>query len=85
MSTLPSRNIALLLIGFQRDYFDPDGILFSVVEESHRISGTLEHTIQLIDSIIDSPVTIVNTPIVSVEKKPAINAFFNKGFVILII
>ena len=67
MSTLLSRNIALLLIGFQRDYFDPDGILYSVVEESHRISGTLEHTIQLIDSIIDSSVTIVNTPIVFSE------------------
>ena len=67
MSPVSPRNTALLLIGFQRDYFDPDGILYSVVEESHRISGTLEHTIQVIDSILDTPITIVNTPIVFSE------------------
>ena len=58
---------ALVLIGFQKDYFDPEGALYSVVEESHRVSGTLEHTIQTIDSIADSPITIVNTPIVFSE------------------
>ncbi|ABI47339.1 cysteine hydrolase [Synechococcus sp. CC9311] len=67
MSPVSPRNTALLLIGFQRDYFDPDGILYSVVEESHRISGTLEHTIQVIDSILDTSITIVNTPIVFSE------------------
>lgn len=67
MSPMSPRNTALLLIGFQRDYFDPDGILYSVVEESHRISGTLEHTIQVIDSILDTSITIVNTPIVFSE------------------
>ncbi len=65
-SFIPSKT-ALLLIGFQRDYFDPDGILYSVVEESHRLSGTLEHTIDVLDKIIDSSVTIVNTPIVFSE------------------
>ena len=67
MSSELTRKIALLLIGFQRDYFDPDGILYSVVEESHRLSGTLEHTIQVIDAIIDTSITIVNTPIVFSE------------------
>lgn len=67
MSSLSSRKTALLLIGFQRDYFDPDGILYSVVEESHRLSGTLEHTIQVIDAIIGTSITIVNTPIVFSE------------------
>ncbi len=67
MSPMSPRNTALLLIGFQRDHVDPDGILYSVVEESHRISGTLEHTIQVIDSILDTPITIVNTPIVFSE------------------
>ena len=70
---------ALVLIGFQKDYFDPEGALYSVVEESHRVSGTLEHTIQTIDSITESPITIVNTPIVfsetykEIENKPARN------------
>lgn len=67
MSSLSPGKIALLLIGFQRDYFDPDGILYSVVEESHRLSGTLEHTIQVIDAIIGTSITIVNTPIVFSE------------------
>ena len=67
MSSVSPNKTALLLIGFQRDYFDPDGILYSVVEESHRLSGTLEHTIEVIDTIVDSSVTIVNTPIVFSE------------------
>lgn len=58
----PSKT-ALVLIGFQKDYFDPNGALYSVVEESHRVSGTLEHTIETIDNILKTPVTIVNTPI----------------------
>lgn len=58
---------ALVLIGFQKDYFDPQGALYSVVEESHRVSGTLEHTIETIDNIAESPITIVNTPIVFSE------------------
>ena len=58
---------ALVLIGFQKDYFDPKGALYSVVEESHRVSGTLEHTIKTIDNITESPITIVNTPIVFSE------------------
>lgn len=67
MPSLSPSKTALLLIGFQRDYFDPEGVLYPVVEESHRLSGTLEHTIQVIDKILDSPVTIVNTPIVFSE------------------
>jgi nicotinamidase-related amidase len=67
MSSLSSCKTALLLIGFQKDYFDPDGILYSVVEESHRLSGTLEHTIQVINAILDTSITIVNTPIVFSE------------------
>ena len=67
MSALDPNKTALLLIGYQRDYFDPDGLLYSVVEASHRLSGTLEHTLEVIDSILDSPITIVNTPIVFSE------------------
>ncbi|WP_413324893.1 cysteine hydrolase [Synechococcus sp. MIT S9503] len=58
---------ALVLIGFQKDYFDPKGALYSVVEESHRVSGTLEHTIETLNNISESPITIVNTPIVFSE------------------
>jgi len=62
----PSRT-ALVLIGYQKDYFDPKGALYSVVEESHRVSGTLEHTVETLDNITESLITIVNTPIVFSE------------------
>jgi len=32
---------ALILIGFQNDYFASDGILTSVIENSERATGTL--------------------------------------------
>ena len=64
MSTIDPQKTALILIGFQRDYFDPDGILYSVVEESHRVSGTMAHTLALIEAYQDSEMLMVNTPIV---------------------
>jgi nicotinamidase-related amidase len=60
-------NTALLLIGFQHDYFDPSGILHGVVEESHRVSGTLANTIQMIETFKDSSMVMINTPIVFSE------------------
>ena len=64
MTTIDPARTALLLIGYQRDYFDSDGILYSVVEESHRVNGTLANTIDLIESFKDSRLLMVNTPIV---------------------
>ncbi|MCH2145466.1 MAG: cysteine hydrolase [Phycisphaerales bacterium] len=67
MASVDPGKTALLLIGFQRDYFDPKGILYSVVEESHRVSGTLAHTLRLIEAYKDTPMVMVNTPIVFSE------------------
>ena len=67
MEALNPKQTALLLIGFQRDYFDPDGILHSVVQESNRVSGTLEHTLDVIESLKDSAVSMISTPIVFSE------------------
>jgi nicotinamidase-related amidase len=67
MTSCTERNTALLLIGFQHDYFDPSGILHGVVEESHRVSGTLENTLKLIEFFKDSDMTMVSTPIVFSE------------------
>ena len=55
---------ALLLVGYQRDYFEPDGILYSVVEESLQENGTLEHTLQLIEAFKHTEMTMVRTPLV---------------------
>ena len=65
--TIDPRRTALVLIGFQRDYFNEDGILHGVVEESHRVSGTLENTLEFIETFKDSEMLMVNTPIVFSE------------------
>lgn len=67
MKPVDTNKTALLLIGFQRDYFDPEGVLYGAVEESHRVSGTLANTLALIDAYRDSTMTMVNTPIVFSE------------------
>jgi nicotinamidase-related amidase len=65
--TLNPETTALVLIGFQRDYFSPEGVLHGVVEESHRVSGTLDNTLAFIESYRDSEMLMVNTPIVFSE------------------
>ena len=55
---------AVVLIGFQNDYFSPEGILHSVVEESSRITGTLENTVALLERLVATPVLLISTPII---------------------
>lgn len=54
---------ALLLIGFQNDYFAQDGILHAVVEESSRVSGVLENTLDLLRRRGEDFGLVVSTPI----------------------
>ncbi|WP_373079075.1 cysteine hydrolase family protein [Zhongshania sp.] len=56
-------NTALLLIGFQNDYFAKDGILHSVIEESSRVSGVLQNTLGLLEDASQVFDLIVSTPI----------------------
>ncbi len=67
MSTIDPSKTALLLIGYQRDWFDSDGIFNSVIEESTRVSGTLENTEALVNRVLDTGMTIISTPIVFSE------------------
>lgn len=55
---------ALILIGYQNDYFSPDGILHSVIEESSRITGILANTLYLVERLLSTPVLLVSTPII---------------------
>ena len=57
------RNTCLLLIGFQNDYFSPNGILHGVVEESSKVTNVLSNTINLLDCLEPTSVLIVETPI----------------------
>jgi nicotinamidase-related amidase len=59
---LPDRT-ALILIGYQNDYFATDGILHSVVEESARVTNILENTVALLQKLINTSVLLIATPI----------------------
>lgn len=56
-------NTALVLIGFQNDYFAQDGILKGVIEESATATHTVENTINLLKSLVKTPVLLISTPI----------------------
>lgn len=55
---------AIILIGYQNDYFSTDGILHSVVEESSRITGTLENTVALLEQLAPTSTLLIATPII---------------------
>ncbi len=59
-----TKQTALILIGFQNDYFAPDGILHKVIEDSARVSNVLDNTVDLLEHLRDSNVTIISTPII---------------------
>lgn len=54
---------ALILIGFQNDYFSPRGILHTVIEESSRVTGVVKNTLNLLDQRASDFALVVNTPI----------------------
>lgn len=67
MNEIDPASTAILLIGYQRDYFDEKGALHEVIEESSRVSGTLGNTKAMLDGLADSSVTMISTPIVFSE------------------
>ncbi|MDX8399920.1 MAG: cysteine hydrolase family protein [Gallionellaceae bacterium] len=52
---------ALILIGYQNDYFSDDGILHKVIESSAK--NVLSNTLKLLENLSPTPVTIISTPI----------------------
>jgi nicotinamidase-related amidase len=55
---------ALILVGYQNDYFAPDGILRGVIENQQSVDGTLENTMNLISCLASTDLAIISTPIV---------------------
>ncbi len=55
---------AVVLIGYQNDYFASDGILRSVIDAPDRINNVLSRTLALIEAVKNSPIVLVTTPIV---------------------
>jgi nicotinamidase-related amidase len=53
---------AIILIGFQNDYFLKEGVLNGFVEESSKVTGVLSNTLHLIKELED--VLFIATPII---------------------
>ncbi|WP_414565217.1 MULTISPECIES: cysteine hydrolase family protein [unclassified Anabaena] len=60
---MESEKIALILIGYQNDYFSPDGILYRVVEESSKVTNVISNTVHLLECLFSTSALIVTTPI----------------------
>ena len=60
-------NTALILIGYQNDYFASDGILSSVIEESANTNKCLSNTLNVLDFAKSSKVLSISTPIIFTE------------------
>jgi nicotinamidase-related amidase len=58
------KTTALILVGYQNDYFAKDGILRGVVEEPNRVDSVLASSLAFIGEAAKTPMTIISTPIV---------------------
>jgi len=59
----PSKT-ALLLIGFQNDYFAADGILHGAIEDAARLRRVVENTRTVLDTLGPSLGLVISTPII---------------------
>lgn len=55
---------ALILVGYQNDYFAKDGILRGVVEDPHGVDRVLSTTLDFIRDLAATDATIISTPII---------------------
>ncbi|MBK9740796.1 MAG: cysteine hydrolase [Actinobacteria bacterium] len=55
---------ALILVGYQNDYFATDGILRGVVEDPHGVDRVLDNTLAFIRALAPTDATIISTPII---------------------
>jgi nicotinamidase-related amidase len=58
------KTTALILVGYQNDYFAKEGILRGVVEEPNRVDSVLASSLAFIGMAVKTPMTIISTPIV---------------------
>ena len=58
------KTTAVILIGYQNDYFSDDGILHGVIQEVERVNHVLDNTLSLIRGLSDSAALIISTPII---------------------
>lgn len=58
------RRTALILVGYQNDYFAKDGILRGVVEDPHGVDRVLDNTLAFVRALSTTDATIISTPII---------------------
>ena len=59
-----SQDTALILIGFQNDYFGKEGVLRAVIENGESSDTVLQNTINLIEGIKGTDTVMISTPII---------------------
>lgn len=58
------KHLAVILVGYQNDYFAKNGILRSVVEDAKQVDAVLQNTLDLIDFLQPTEASIIATGIV---------------------
>lgn len=58
------KTTAIILVGYQNDYFAANGILRGVVEEANRVDQTLTNTIDLLHAAEKTEMALISTPII---------------------
>ncbi len=64
---MSAESTAVIFIGFQNDYFMPDGVLHYALESSDAVQSVLQNSINLIEQLQNSSVLLINTPIIFTE------------------
>ncbi|MBC8873555.1 MAG: cysteine hydrolase family protein [Planctomycetes bacterium] len=55
---------ALVMIGYQNDYFAPDGVLREAIEDAQQVAAIRQNTVELVAWLSSTPTLMVTTPIV---------------------
>ena len=58
------KTTAIVLVGYQNDYFAADGILRGVIEEPNRVDSVLANTLEMLRAVAGTEMTIISTPII---------------------
>ncbi len=58
------QNTALILIGYQNDYFSREGVLHSVIENPLRLERTLRNTLAVVETLRPTAMLMITTPII---------------------
>ncbi|WP_432474045.1 cysteine hydrolase family protein [Amphritea sp. HPY] len=61
---MDNKRTAVLLIGYQNDYFSAQGILHGALEDSSQVGAVLDKTLQLIDKCQQADILLASTPII---------------------